>query len=346
MALYTGNLCPVCNESFTDTDDVVVCPDCGTPYHRACWQKVGACVHADKHGAGFEWVPDKAPETPADAAPEEHICPNCGAHNAAGARFCDHCGTPFSADPFQERSASSNSGPVYTRPGNPAPGSGTAGGSAANGAAGAAQQPGGFTGVYRRELRPDDTIDGIKAKDWASYLGPSSLAYLAQFVHMDELKRKTSVSFSAFFLGPLYFFYRKMWKEGVIFTLVSLVMMLPTVLALFQAAGSPLVAGVNLDWLVPVSWAFVFLDWAQMVVRSLFAFYWYKKDASRRIHDICARLPEGQERSDALAMRGGTSAAAVAIYLLAMLGVSLLICWLMGSGRSLALDALMRAYAM
>ena len=31
MARYTGNHCPVCEQEFTDNDDIVVCPDCGTP---------------------------------------------------------------------------------------------------------------------------------------------------------------------------------------------------------------------------------------------------------------------------------------------------------------------------
>ena len=44
---------------------------------------------------------------------------------------------------------------------------------------------------------------------------------------MEELKRKTSVSLSAFFLGPVYFFYRKMWKVGVALTALSLVVTIP-----------------------------------------------------------------------------------------------------------------------
>ena len=81
MNKYTGNTCPVCHKKFTADDDIVVCPDCGTPYHRACWPKEG-CVHAAQHGS-FEWLPDDAP------APEEPICPNCGAwhvyHTVCGA---------------------------------------------------------------------------------------------------------------------------------------------------------------------------------------------------------------------------------------------------------------------
>ncbi len=347
MALYTGNHCPVCNKAFTDTDDVVVCPECGTPYHRACWQQAGGCVNADKHGTGFEWTPEQTADSEANPPQEERICPNCGAHNAPGARFCDHCGTPFGADAARARSNAANPGPIYTRPNGPD--SGTSARQAGNGtgsAAGAARQPGGFAGIFRRELRPDDTIDGIKAKDWASFLGPSSLTYLAQFIRMEELKRKTSVSLSAFFLGPVYFFYRKMWKVGVALTALSLVVTIPTILALFEAASSPLVAGLNLDWLSGASMVCLFVDTAQLLLRSLFAYYLYKKEASRRIHAICEQLPEGQERSDALVLRGGTSALAVVLYLLVILAFWLAIYWFLGSGRNLAVQALMQAYVM
>lgn len=45
-------ICPVCNNCFTDDDDVVVCPDCGTPHHRECWKKTGKCVNENLHGTG------------------------------------------------------------------------------------------------------------------------------------------------------------------------------------------------------------------------------------------------------------------------------------------------------
>lgn len=342
MALYTGNHCPVCNKAFTDTDDIVVCPECGTPYHRDCWQKAGGCVHEQEHADGYEWKPDlQSAQQSAEAAELERVCPNCGAHNDPQARFCSHCGTPFA--PASQQTAAGN-GPVYARPNGPDAGSASGQGYA--GAAGTARQSAGFSGLFRREIGPEDTIDGIKAKDWASYLGPSSLAYLSQFIRMDETRRKTGVSFAAFFLGPVYFFYRKMWKAGIALTLLSFVLMLPTVLALFQAAGSPLVAGLNLNWLSAASWIFALVDWAQRILRSLFAFYWYKRESARRIQEICARLPEGQDRSDALVGRGGTSGVSVVIYLLVIFGVSLLIYWLMGSGRTMAMNTLMRAYMM
>ena len=75
MTRYTGNHCPVCEQAFTDEDDIVVCPDCGTPYHRACWQKLAYVCTNPEHAAGFEWQPEVDPD--ADKAAHEATCPNC-----------------------------------------------------------------------------------------------------------------------------------------------------------------------------------------------------------------------------------------------------------------------------
>lgn len=34
---YRGQHCPICGKEFCDGDDIVVCPECGTPYHRECY---------------------------------------------------------------------------------------------------------------------------------------------------------------------------------------------------------------------------------------------------------------------------------------------------------------------
>ena len=68
MADYTGCKCPVCQQPFDAGDDVVVCPECGAPYHRACYQKNAGCLFADRHGAGFEWKPAPGEMPGRDAA--------------------------------------------------------------------------------------------------------------------------------------------------------------------------------------------------------------------------------------------------------------------------------------
>lgn len=337
MANYKGNHCPVCNEVFAEGDDIVVCPDCGTPYHRACWFKTGVCVHKDLHGTGFEWKPDVVP-----GVDDTCVCPNCGTPNPVSGRYCNHCGVPLPTA-GDSRPHPDAQGPIYARQDPPQPHTAPSGSSAGNTNGSRTDS---FGGMFRRELGPDDPIDGIKARDWASYLGGSSLYYLIQFLRMDETRRKTSVSFAAFFLGPVYFFYRKMWKAGVLFAVLTLGLTFPTVLALLQAAGSPLVAGMDLSWLATASYVCTFLNWCQMFVRSLFALYWYKKESARRIREICDRVPEGQERSDALILRGGTSVAAVVIYLLVYLALVVGLYWLMGPGRDAAVNALMSAFVM
>lgn len=115
MTRYTGNHCPVCEQAFTDEDDIVVCPDCGTPYHRACWQKVGVCMHKSEHAAGFEWQPEFGPD--AEKAAHEATCPNCGTHNQPGAAQCSHCGCPLPKDdgPRPDPKDEDAQVPIYTR---------------------------------------------------------------------------------------------------------------------------------------------------------------------------------------------------------------------------------------
>lgn len=46
--------CPVCNNDFTEDDDVVFCPECGTPHHRTCWNENGKCFNENLHGTDEE----------------------------------------------------------------------------------------------------------------------------------------------------------------------------------------------------------------------------------------------------------------------------------------------------
>ncbi len=45
-------ICPICNVRFTEDDDVVVCPECGTPHHRECYNKENNCFNSHLHGNG------------------------------------------------------------------------------------------------------------------------------------------------------------------------------------------------------------------------------------------------------------------------------------------------------
>lgn len=99
---YRGQHCPICGKEFCDGDDIVVCPECGTPYHRECYKTAGHCVNEERHGESFEWKPETAPraeeKTPNagqntnDDGHKVVFCPVCGRENPAEEPNCLNCG--------------------------------------------------------------------------------------------------------------------------------------------------------------------------------------------------------------------------------------------------------------
>lgn len=68
---FTKYICPVCGQAFKEDDDVVVCPDCGTPHHRSCWFENGKCFYHEKHGVEEilkNEVPEEKPDSPTEEA--------------------------------------------------------------------------------------------------------------------------------------------------------------------------------------------------------------------------------------------------------------------------------------
>ena len=88
MGKYTGCQCIICQKVFENDDDIVVCPDCGTPYHRSCYQSAGHCINQPLHAVGGSW----------QSIQDEHRrklggieCPHCGYVNLPDAvNFCKY----------------------------------------------------------------------------------------------------------------------------------------------------------------------------------------------------------------------------------------------------------------
>lgn len=70
---YTNEICLWCGEAFKEGDDIVVCPECGTPQHRDCWKQHGHCVNSGNHTPDFTWAPQikepVKPQEPVNAQP-------------------------------------------------------------------------------------------------------------------------------------------------------------------------------------------------------------------------------------------------------------------------------------
>ena len=201
MDIRSGK-CSACGRQFTDGDEIVVCPECGAPYHRACYEKAGKCVFSERHGKGFAY------EAPAKGNTVR--CANCGADNDASALFCINCGTPMRAEAERPQ-------PMYGEPfGNVQP----------------------LRGSYEGIPPTPNSFDGIPASDWAEYIGSSAQYYMMQFQRMDHLNRKTSFCWSALFVPPAYFLYRRMWGWGILATVLSILFSVPSLLLMAMDASS------------------------------------------------------------------------------------------------------------
>ena len=83
MADYRNCACIGCKNTFEPDDDIVVCPECGTPYHRDCWNAHGHCINTELHETGGSWQrPKTEAEIKAEAEANAPVpCPNCGSKN-------------------------------------------------------------------------------------------------------------------------------------------------------------------------------------------------------------------------------------------------------------------------
>ncbi len=193
---YLNEKCPVCEKQFTQADDIVVCPVCGTPCHRECYESLGKCKNEALHSQGFEWTPSHTNE-PVRAANNGHeivFCPNCGRENPASEPVCLNCGERLYNNP-------NGAGERSAMPPN--------------------MQPGGFADYVIR-ISPDDTIDGNKVSDVAEYVQLNANRYIPKFYKMEKLGKKISFNWASFFFSPYWFFFRKMHVIGFAIMLVML----------------------------------------------------------------------------------------------------------------------------
>ena len=219
---YENVNCTACGELFTAADDVVVCPVCGAPHHRDCWQRTGCCAMQNEHENGYTWVfpanaqkTDPEPARAPEARPEQD---GIKLRNGEAVVECPHCGSPnYGNDIYCLRCGARLDGQTPERE----------------------QPPMGGAEDYRqdmnqfREIRydfdrfggisPDAMVDGIPCAEYSDYVGGSRPGRIIRKVStMERYGRKLSWSWSALLLGPLWFFWRRMKKEGLIISIVLL----------------------------------------------------------------------------------------------------------------------------
>ncbi len=206
---YTGIKCPACGFIFKEGDDIVVCPDCGTPHHRDCWKATGGCFNMAKHGGDFKFEftpPEVIPELREEDA-EGVYCPRCGTKNRMGTVFCGKCGARLAPDDDGEDMAQDEmSFGGFTR---------SADGrfrSESTGNYSPYQNP----WVKEAEARwGGSAVDGIPVGEVAEFVQKKSGYYIDKFLRMQDGDSRISWNTASFFFPFFWAFYRKMVGLGV-----------------------------------------------------------------------------------------------------------------------------------
>lgn len=204
---YIGNKCPVCQKYFHADDDIVVCPECGTPHHRECYEQLGHCCHIDLHAQGYEYSDES--EERSDGV---RRCPSCGQENEPDSFFCRHCGAPLDGNAQRQQNAQQQ------RPFGAAPfGQGTQGQDAYQNGMPFLDPLGGVPGDM-------DLGEGVSAGEAAKYVKQNTPYFIRVFSNIKNFN-KSKFNFAAAIFSGGYFLYRKMYKVGAILTALQFLLM-------------------------------------------------------------------------------------------------------------------------
>ena len=214
---YQNKICDGCGLPLRENEDVVVCPECGTPQHRACFDRNGRCVNEAKHGTGFDW----AASAPAAAVNAAVVCPVCRHENVPGAAVCARCGQPFTAEalpptpaPKRERSTEQLVDDLFF------------------------DAPRGVTELQlddderdqvefvlsqrmlqatpgMSEEQAEERLCGHPLRQVMTFISARALTFVNKFRRL-ESGRTFTWNWAAFLFTPYWFFYRKLWKPGII----------------------------------------------------------------------------------------------------------------------------------
>ncbi len=192
---YKGHLCPVCHKAFEKGDDIVVCPICGTPHHRDCYESTGHCINLNRHRENYDYKREFEVNAPAD---ENTTCFYCKSKNPLNSKYCNACGKPLAQAPYDGTKSDDKSHSENQRP----------------------EFDGAFIidplgGVKSDEILGEDVTAGEAAK----FTKTSTTYYIPQFKRIKE-GRKSRFSFVGFIFGGGWMLYRKMYKSGIFFTAV------------------------------------------------------------------------------------------------------------------------------
>ncbi len=210
---YYNHRCPVCEKAFDKGSDIVVCPQCGAPHHRECYELEMKCHFQDKHRDGFDYKEEYEAQN-ADTKTDKVICRVCGSENETGSKFCNQCGAATdeyaSYDRHKEEAHNENGAP-YSPPPQ---------GEFSQGVNNTQPNFATFTFDPMGGLKAEDEIgDGVTVGECAKFVKNNTPFYSRLFYQMHKTGR-SRFSFVGFIFSGGWLLYRKMYKLGAVITAV------------------------------------------------------------------------------------------------------------------------------
>lgn len=204
---FTEYKCPICNEQFKSGDDIVVCPECGTPQHRECYENLGHCFYESKHSEGFSFGENDGESTDCSDGETEGtvICPMCRKENDKTSFYCKKCGYPLNAEDRKTNQSSNNSQQPFTQ--------GTPFGYAGSGMP--AFDP--LAGLDSEQ----EIADNVTVGEMSKFVGKSTQYFLLVFNKIKSFG-SSRFNFAAFLFSGVYFLYRKMLTLGIILSVLTI----------------------------------------------------------------------------------------------------------------------------
>ncbi|HHX57088.1 MAG TPA: hypothetical protein GX710_03635 [Clostridiales bacterium] len=260
---YSGNKCIVCDEKFTNKSDIVVCPECGTPYHRECYDEKGTCINERLHEENGSWRAERELEK---KKAERVICKNCAHKNSTHSKYCEKCGIDLSLDVVKIEEIRPNSS-------------------------------GGSIGMLGLNLgdrfcgfNPKEEIEGVTVEELADFIGTNTYYYLPLFKRMSETGKKWSLNASCLFFSDFYFANRKMYAFWIFALLFSFAISIPSLMLNLSEVEmtNNIVANINFESEIfkGVSMICNLLSYAFRISMCVFGNWFYYKFAISKIKKI------------------------------------------------------------
>lgn len=229
---YYNYRCPVCDKQFDKDSEIVVCPVCGAPHHRECYEVNMRCHFEDRHAEGFDFKAEYS-EHKEDTGTQHNTeyktdynknndtrnpysssdiiaCKNCGTFNVASNDVCSNCGAELEKGTRQQhydRHTQEQNTPPYGRN---------------------AQQSPFPTFIFdpMGGLNPEEDLgDGVTAGEVSKFTKNNS-PFFCRLFHQIKNTGKSRFSFVGFFFHGGWMLYRKMYKLGAFITALMAVMII------------------------------------------------------------------------------------------------------------------------